>query len=109
MSFPHSIARGPKTTLAISGETPPRPMFDYMAEARFDWSGVHMFSVDERALAAETLIGPAKIPDANVHRMEAELPPERGGDAAFAAQALAREGRSSAWFFDTDAAKLIAT
>jgi len=81
------LARERKATLAISGGTTPRPMFEYMAKARFDWSGVHIFWVDERAvppdspqsnyrLAAETLIRPANIPDENVHRIEAELPPE---------------------------------
>ena len=78
------LARASKATLAISGGTTPRPMFEYMAKAPFDWSGVHIFWVDERAvppdsplsnyrLAAETLIRPANIPEANVHRIEARI------------------------------------
>jgi 6-phosphogluconolactonase len=77
-------------TLAISGGTTPRPMFDQMAKAQLDWSGVHLFWVDERAvppndaqsnyrLAEDTLIRPAHIPSRNVHRIEAELQP---GEAA---------------------------
>ena len=77
-------------TLAISGGTTPRPMFEHMAKARFDWSSVHLFWVDERAvppnyaqsnyrLGEETLIRPAHMPSRNVHRIEAELQP---GEAA---------------------------
>jgi 6-phosphogluconolactonase len=74
-------------TLAISGGITPRTMFEHMAKARFDWSGVHLFWVDERAvppndpqsnyrLAEETLIRPAHIPSRNVHRIQAELQPD---------------------------------
>jgi 6-phosphogluconolactonase len=74
-------------TLAISGGATPRTMFEHMAKTRFDWSGVHLFWVDERAvppydpqsnyrLAEETLIRPAHIPSRNVHRIQAELQPD---------------------------------
>ena len=74
-------------TLAISGGSSPRPMFEHMAKVRFDWSRVHIFWVDERAvpptdpqsnyrLAEETLIRPARIPARNVHRIQAELQPD---------------------------------
>ena len=72
--------------IAVSGGSTPRLMFDFMARRRFDWSAIHLFWVDERAvppsdpesnykLAFETLIEPAGIPATNVHRVQAELPP----------------------------------
>ena len=78
-------------TLAISGGSSPRPMFEHMAKVRFDWSQVHLFWVDERAvpptdqqsnyrLAEETLIRPAHIPSRNIHRVRAELTPEEAAE-----------------------------
>jgi 6-phosphogluconolactonase len=77
-------ARG-TASLAISGGSTPKLMFDAMARASFDWSNVHLFWVDERPvppdneqsnfrLANEHLIMPAGI--LNVHRILAELPPD---------------------------------
>jgi 6-phosphogluconolactonase len=73
-------------TLAVSGGTTPKPMFEYMARAGFDWSHVHIFWVDERMvpptheqsnyrLLDEHLLKPARIPHRNVHRIYGELPP----------------------------------
>ncbi len=78
-------------TLAISGGSSPRPMFEHMAKARFDWTQVHLFWVDERAvpptdqqsnyrLAEETLIRPAHIPSRNIHRVRAELTPDEAAE-----------------------------
>ena len=78
-------ARG-TASLAISGGSTPKLMFDAMAARRdFDWSNVHLFWVDERPvppdheqsnfrLANEHLIAPAGV--VNVHRILAELPPD---------------------------------
>jgi 6-phosphogluconolactonase len=74
-------------SIAISGGNTPRLMFEYLARETFDWSSVHIFWVDERAvpptdiqsnyrLALETLIKPARIPSRNVHRIQAELGPD---------------------------------
>ena len=74
-------------TLAVSGGSTPRPMFQEMARSRFEWDRVHLFWVDERAvppadpqsnykLANESFIAPAHFPDRNVHRIQAELGPE---------------------------------
>lgn len=74
-------------TLAISGGATPRAMFEELAQAGRDWRRIHLFWTDERMvppadprsnyrLAAETLIGPARIPRENVHRIAGELPPE---------------------------------
>lgn len=82
-----TVPGGEDASLAISGGTTPALMFRYLAQQRFEWSRVHLFWVDERAvpptdaqsnykLADETFITPAAFPRANVHRVKAELPPE---------------------------------
>lgn len=74
-------------TVAVSGGKSPKLMFEAMAHAKFDWSRVHIFWVDERAvppsdpqsnylLAEQTLLNPAHIPAKNVHRVQAELTPD---------------------------------
>ena len=74
-------------TLAVSGGTTPKMMFQEMAKPRFEWERIHLFWVDERAvpptdpqsnykMAEEALIRPAHIPARNVHRIAAELRPE---------------------------------
>ena len=39
-----------QATLAISGGSTPKPMFDTLAARRFPWDRVHVFWVDERAV-----------------------------------------------------------
>jgi 6-phosphogluconolactonase len=79
-------------TLAVSGGSTPKLMFQAMVGMKFDWSRVHLFFVDERVvpptdelsnfkLANESLIVPAKIPMANVHRVQGELAPAQAGEA----------------------------
>ena len=86
-SLQQDLKLQPRATLAISGGSSPRFMFSKMAQADFDWSRVHIFWVDERCvppndsqsnfrMANETLLSAAKIPDANVHRIYGELPPD---------------------------------
>ena len=81
-------ARG-QASIAISGGSSPKPMFTKMAAAHFDWSGIHVFFVDERCvpptdsasncrMANEFLIAPAGIPAAQVHRMAGEIEPHEG-------------------------------
>jgi 6-phosphogluconolactonase len=83
------LAAKRQATLAISGGSTPKLLFAEMARAAFDWSNVHIFWVDERCvpptdsqsnykLANETLLQPAKIPAANIHRVYGELPPDEG-------------------------------
>jgi len=73
-------------TFAISGGSTPRLLFDRLAASGFPWDRVHVFWVDERCvpptdpasnyrLAYEHLIGPAGIPEGNVHRVEGEREP----------------------------------
>jgi len=76
-------ARG-KATIALSGGDTPKATYTKLAEEKdVDWSVVEVFFVDERAVppnddrsnfrwAKECLLGPAKIPDAHVHRMRAD-------------------------------------
>lgn len=79
-------------SLAVSGGSTPKLMFQKMVGMRFDWSRVHLFFVDERVvpptddlsnykLANENLIVPAKIPAGNVHRVLGELEPEQAAAA----------------------------
>jgi 6-phosphogluconolactonase len=91
-----AVSKNGAASLAISGGSTPKMMFDAMARATFDWTNVHVFWVDERAvppdheqsnyrLAHEHLLQPAGI--TNVHRILAELPPDH------AASRYARELR----------------
>ncbi len=75
-----------RASVAISGGSSPKPMFTKMAHADFDWTGVHVFFVDERCvpptdpasnyrMANEYLLQPAGIPASHVHRMVGEIDP----------------------------------
>lgn len=79
--------------IALSGGTAPLDAYRRLAKEAFDWSKVHVWWVDERAVppdhersnyrtAKETLLDAAGIPEANVHRMMGEA-----GDLAAAAGA----------------------
>jgi 6-phosphogluconolactonase len=74
-------------TLALSGGSSPRLLFEWLAARRFPWRQVHFFWVDERAvpptharsnyrLAAETLLMPLGIPQRNIHHIHGELRPD---------------------------------
>ena len=78
-----------RATIALSGGTSPRLLFDALAQAQFDWSDVHFFWVDERCvspvdpqsnfhLADQSLFGPAHISKYNIHRIHGEMPPAEG-------------------------------
>ena len=77
-----------QASLAISGGSTPRLLFDCMSRLPFDWTRIQIFWVDERAvppddsqsnykLANDHLLQPAGVPAANVHRIRSELPPEQ--------------------------------
>src|SRR3954471_16829924 len=74
-------------TLAVSGGTSPRQLFDKLAGTKFAWDRVQLFFVDERCvppadpasnykLAEDHLIQPAHIPHRHVHRIAGKLPPD---------------------------------
>lgn len=81
-----ALATRPVATLAVSGGHTPKLMFHRLAVLPVDWSRTHLFWVDERCvppedsasnykLARDSLIAPARIPEANVHRVYGEIPP----------------------------------
>ncbi|HXB67867.1 MAG TPA: 6-phosphogluconolactonase [Candidatus Acidoferrales bacterium] len=74
-------------SLAISGGSTPKLLFQKLAVAKFPWDHVHLFWVDERCvppadeasnykLAEDYLIQPAHIPHRLVHRVFGELAPQ---------------------------------
>lgn len=78
-------------TLAVSGGSTPKLLFAELVKTRYRWERVHLFWVDERAvppanpqsnfkLAEEFLINPAHFPRRNVHRIPAELTPDRAAE-----------------------------
>ncbi|MBI1792180.1 MAG: 6-phosphogluconolactonase [Acidobacteria bacterium] len=86
-----SLAGNDQATLAVSGGSTPKLLFEHLVAARFRWDRVHLFWVDERAvppsdpqsnyrLANESFIGPAGFPRRNVHRIPAELVAERAAE-----------------------------
>lgn len=77
-------AAGSGATLAISGGSSPKLMFEIFARTMFRWEHVHLFWVDERVvppddsqnnfkLAWDAWLKPAGFPAANIHRVQAEL------------------------------------
>ena len=83
------LAGQARATLAISGGSTPKLLFADMARAQLDWANVHFFWVDERCvppddkqsnfkLANDTLLSPAHVPAANIHRIYGELPSAEG-------------------------------
>lgn len=74
-------------TLVLSGGEESPLLLEALARSRFPWQHVHLFWTAERVgsqreagryykLATECFIGPARLPQRNVHRIHAELPPE---------------------------------
>lgn len=70
--------------VALSGGSTPRQMLSVLAGLGVDWSRSHLWQVDERGVAPEdaqsnyrmireSLIDPARVPAAHVHRMMGEL------------------------------------
>jgi 6-phosphogluconolactonase len=84
-----SIARYGQFFVALSGGNTPRMLYQFLASDEFrgqvDWAKVHVFWSDERAvppdhpdsnygMARRELLLRVAVPQANVHRMEAEKP-----------------------------------
>ncbi len=74
-------------TLAVSGGSTPKLLFQSMVASGFRWDRVHLFFVDERCvpptdqesnyrLAHDNLIVPAHIASSQVHRIHGEAQPE---------------------------------
>jgi 6-phosphogluconolactonase len=84
-----SIAKYGQFTVALSGGNTPRTLFELLASSEFrgqvDWAKVQVFWSDDRpvpptdpesnyGMARRELLIRVPIPEANVHRMEAENP-----------------------------------
>lgn len=74
-------------TVALSGGSTPRALYQLLAETPLAWEAIHLFWGDERCvppdhadsnyrMTAESLLRRIAIPPENVHRIEGELPPE---------------------------------
>jgi 6-phosphogluconolactonase len=81
------LRESPRPTLAISGGSSPKPMFEIFASTPFDWDRLQLFWVDERCvpptdaqsnfkLANDAWLAPAKFPVSNIHRVQTERDPE---------------------------------
>lgn len=79
-------------SIVLSGGATPEPVFKKLAQDRsIDWQNVHFFWGDERSvgpedeqsnfrMANEALLRNIDVPEANVHRIQAEQPPEEAAD-----------------------------
>jgi 6-phosphogluconolactonase len=81
-----ALVNRPQASLAISGGSSPRRMFEIFSRTAFDWQRIHLFWVDERAVpptdaqsnfkfAKDSWLLPGNFPPANIHRVLAELDP----------------------------------
>ena len=95
-----AIAQSGRFTVALSGGTTPRDLFQILSAPPFrdtiDWSKVYIFFGDERCvppddpdsnyrMASETLLSQVSIPTENVFRMRGEDPPNQAA-AEYATQ-----------------------
>jgi len=75
-------------SLALAGGSTPRMVYSLLAEEALDWERTHLFWGDERCvkpehpdsnfrMVREALLDHIQIPEQNVHRMRADLPPEK--------------------------------
>jgi len=80
-----AIAERDSASIAVSGGNTPKLLFQCLSKSDFDWSRVHLFWVDERAvppgdpqsnytLAYDNWLAPVSYPPANIFRIQAELP-----------------------------------
>ena len=79
-------------SLAVSGGSTPRIMFEWMANRPFDWSNIDFFWVDERCvpiddsqsnyrMTRESLLHAGHIPATHIHRVKTELIPDEAAIA----------------------------
>lgn len=79
-----AIAARGWASLAVSGGSTPRLMFQAMCGMGLDWSRIHLFWVDERIvppddeqsnyrMTRESLLEPAGIPAERIHRIHGEM------------------------------------
>ena len=73
-----AVAQRGSATLAISGGSSPRPMFEFFARSGRDWSRVHVYWVDERSVPPDDPRSNYKLasdvwPAPHFHRVLTEL------------------------------------
>jgi 6-phosphogluconolactonase len=79
-------------SLAVSGGSTPKIMFEWMARQSFDWSNIDFFQVDERCvpiddsqsnyrMTREALLHTGLIPESHIHRVKTELIPDEAARA----------------------------
>jgi 6-phosphogluconolactonase len=79
----NAVSATGRASLALSGGNTPRGAYALLAQSGVDWTKTQIFWVDERAVAPTddrsnyrwakaTLLDPARIPSAQVHRMPAD-------------------------------------
>ncbi len=89
-----ALAAKPQASLAVSGGSSPRKMFEWMAQQPFDWSRVDLYWVDERCvppdhadsnyrMTREALLD--HVQPASIHRIQGELEPD-----------------TAAWFYEAE-------
>ena len=80
-----------EASMAVSGGSTPKLMFEELARAPFSWARVHLFFVDERCvppsdpqsnfrLAEQSFLVPSHFPRRNVHRIQGELRPQAAAE-----------------------------
>jgi len=87
-----AIAKRGVFYVALAGGSTPKGLYQMLATSPYttqvDWARVHLFFGDERCvlpshddsnfkMASKAMIDAISIPEANVHRMPTELPPEQ--------------------------------
>lgn len=83
----NAIAAKGSFTVALSGGTTPKRMFQQLVGAKVDWANTHFFWVDERCvppdhpesnfgMTASVLLDHINIPKQNIHRIHGEMEPE---------------------------------
>ena len=81
-----------QATLLLSGGSTPRKIYERLgkgaSDSAIDWDGVHLFWGDERCvppshadsnygMVKESLLSQISLPEANIHRIPAELQPDK--------------------------------
>jgi 6-phosphogluconolactonase len=77
------LEQSPVASIAVSGGSTPKLLFESLRSSHLDWKRIHWFWVDERAvppddpgsnylLAQTAILGPEGIPTANIHRIRGE-------------------------------------
>ncbi len=78
-------------SVALSGGSTPRALYERLAEAEISWQNIHLFWGDERCvlpdhpdsnyrMTAESLLSRITIPPENIHRIQGELPPAQAAE-----------------------------